>query len=109
MAALKLRSHRTVKQVFDQKMKITLAARTRWPMYASKTEDEQLRDPAWDCKYQGTQPLFWDNTGINLRKQQELYCRGLPTLLTMLAMLRKLVFLCSCAGGWVYMNSIQEQ
>jgi hypothetical protein len=69
MVAFKLRSrHRTVKQVFDQKMKIILATRTHWSMHASKTEDEQLRDPAWDCKYQGTRPLFWDNTGINLHK-----------------------------------------
>jgi hypothetical protein len=69
-----LKRPKTARLIFGVKLAALIRARRRWPMFASKLEDETLRDSKWNEKY-GTdvRPVFWDNTGIKLHKCTDPY------------------------------------
>jgi hypothetical protein len=71
LATFKLGHHRIVKKVIEKKLQMELKARARWPMYASHSEDELLRQSSWNEKYSDQRILFWDNTGIELHKASD--------------------------------------
>ena len=50
-AAFGLIQGSTAPQIFDNTLDKILKTRDRWPMYAFKSEDEQLRQRKWDAKY----------------------------------------------------------
>ena len=58
----------TLRRIFDEKMKIHIAAREKWPRYASYDEDKKLRDEHWNDDYDGFRVVMWDNTNIPMFK-----------------------------------------
>ena len=62
------RSNTILRKIYDEKMRITINCRQRWPIYVSLNEDESLRKPKWDENYLGKRVVMWDNTCIRLPK-----------------------------------------
>jgi hypothetical protein len=68
-ASFFLRDRSIPVRVFEKTIRTILKTRGRWPTYATKAEDDALRDSKWGAKYgSDVRPVFWDNTGVNLHK-----------------------------------------
>jgi hypothetical protein len=68
-ASFSLRDQKIVVRIFEKTIGTITNTRGRWPTYATKAEDEALRDSKWGAKYgSDVRPVFWDNTGVNLHK-----------------------------------------
>jgi hypothetical protein len=53
-----------IHEIFDEKCRIALEARSSWPRYASFEEDKKLRKEKWNGKYEGKRIVMWDDTNI---------------------------------------------
>jgi hypothetical protein len=52
--------------IFNDKMRIVLESRKKWPMFATYNEDIKLQSRRWDQYYSNRRVIFWDNTNIDL-------------------------------------------
>ena len=62
------KSPRTLRRVYDAKIKLIMNARALWPTYVTTEEDEQLRNERWNIYYKNKRVVMWDNTNIKLHK-----------------------------------------
>ena len=67
-SAYDVKDPRVVRKIIKRKIEMVKESRKKWPSYATIDEDEKLRDPDWNEKYNGKRVVFWDNTGIDLHK-----------------------------------------
>jgi DDE superfamily endonuclease len=59
-------SIRMLRTIFNNKLKLVIAARNRWPLFVTMEEDHKLRDDKWDSTYEGKRIVMWDNTDVRL-------------------------------------------
>ena len=62
---------KTLGKVLESKWQIILAARNRWPTFASFEEDIALRDKHWNAKHAGKRLNMWDNTNVKAPDPQD--------------------------------------
>jgi hypothetical protein len=58
-------------RIIQSKLKKVLAARKRWPLFASFEEDLALRGPNWKHKHVGKRIIMWDDTNVNAPRPQD--------------------------------------
>jgi len=58
-------SRRTAMRVLERKRSMVLAARERWPMFASYEECIQLQAESWKKNYGNKRLIMWDDTNID--------------------------------------------
>jgi len=64
-------SRRTLVGVLTSKLELVLAARKRWPMFASFEEDIALQRQRWSSYYFGKRKIMWDDTNVNAPDPQD--------------------------------------
>jgi hypothetical protein len=81
-------SESTCRSIFDVKQQMLLDIREDWPMYTNFYEDISLqREGKWSDFFDNTRIVMWDMTDIS--RHQVLNRHDLPTVLIMLAHVRK--------------------
>ena len=60
--------NKSLRKVFDRKMRLVLECRKRWPKYATFEEDKLFCDKKYLASYDGHRPIFWDMTSFRCPK-----------------------------------------
>jgi hypothetical protein len=60
------RSERTLRVLFEKKIKVILHARNTWPPFATLEEDMWLRKERWQILYRDVRAVQWDGTNTPL-------------------------------------------
>jgi hypothetical protein len=65
------KSVKSLRDVFDSKLKQVIRARNSWPLYASLEEDEKLRNGTRWAACRGVRVIMWDTTNVHLAKMMD--------------------------------------
>ena len=60
---------KSLRNVLESKLDITISCRESWPRYATFNEDHQLMKEKWKKKYEGVRIVMWDDTNVNFAFQ----------------------------------------